>query len=132
MKVNEQRKHRINEKSSRKLNSELLAFTMGEKKTSTIPTTSVNDKNSTAFQSCRNTSSLVGKAYMVAGRPEACLHTMAILHVYQAELLRNLDESEEVWHDAIVFWATDLSLYATKEIAHSMSALVPTPLAESI
>lgn len=30
MKVNEHKKHRVREKSSRKLNSELLALTMGE------------------------------------------------------------------------------------------------------
>ena len=69
MKVREQRKHRVSEKSSRKLSSELLAFTIGvsffnintmavitvkktpnrEKNTNTIPITSVNKRNSTAF-----------------------------------------------------------------------------------
>ncbi len=69
MKVSEQRKHRVNKKSCKKLSSELLAFIMGvffflenrmatsavnptpnsEKKTNTIPITSVNDRNSTTF-----------------------------------------------------------------------------------
>ena len=69
MKVREHRKHRVREKRSRKLSSELLALTIGvsfliknrtatsevrktpnrAKNTRTIPITSVNDRNSTAF-----------------------------------------------------------------------------------
>jgi hypothetical protein len=70
MKVREHRKHRVKEKSSRKLSSELLALTKGvslliknkfatiivintpnkEKNTSTIPITSVKVRNSTVFR----------------------------------------------------------------------------------
>jgi len=70
MKVREHRKHRVNEKSSRKLSSELLALTKGvslfiknnfatiivrstpnkEKNTRTIPITSVKVRNSTVFR----------------------------------------------------------------------------------
>lgn len=44
---------------------------------------------------------------------------MLILHAYQVNLLRHLDEGKEVSHDAIkeLCQATDLSLGATKENA---------------
>ncbi|XDV16376.1 hypothetical protein PO909_016121 [Leuciscus waleckii] len=42
---------------------------------------------------CRDTSSLVGRAYMAAGRAGASLHTMAALQAYQADLLKDIDES---------------------------------------
>ncbi len=43
---------------------------------------------------CRVTSSLVGRAYMAAGRAGACLHTMALMQAYQADFLKDLDEGE--------------------------------------
>lgn len=69
MKVTEHRKHRVKEKSSKKLSSELFALTTGvclywkniratviemhapkrEKETNSIPNNSVNVRNSTAF-----------------------------------------------------------------------------------
>lgn len=70
---------------------------------------------------CRTTLSLVGK---VAGQAKGCLQA------YQANLLKDLDESEGVDPDAIqeLDQATDLSLRSTKEtaraISHSMEALV--------
>lgn len=64
----------------------------------------------------RTTLSLVGKAYMAAGQSSACLHTMAILQAYQADLLKDLDEGEGFGYDTIKG--------ATKETAHAMSALV--------
>ena len=78
------------------------------------------------------TSSLVGKAYSAAGQAAACLHTMSILQAYQADLLKDMDNCEEVSADTIreLRRATDLSLRATKETAksvgRSMAALVAT------
>ena len=78
------------------------------------------------------TSMMVGKAYSAAGQAAACLHTMSILQAYQADLLRDMDDCEEVSADAIreLRRATDLSLRATKETAksvgRSMAALVVT------
>lgn len=65
-------------------------------------------------------SALVGKAYTSAAQAGACLHTMAMLQAYQANLLGGLDNEG----------AADLSLRATKEMARaigcSMAALVTT------
>ncbi len=61
-----------------------------------------------------------------------CLHTMAVLQAYQAELLGDLDEEDSIKSDDIaeIRRATDLSLRATKETAKaiewSMTALVVT------
>ncbi|ROL47226.1 hypothetical protein DPX16_6406 [Anabarilius grahami] len=89
-------------------------------KTLTLPTKPV-----------RTTSSLEGKVYMAAGLIY-CLHTMAVLRAYQADLLLDFDKSQGVGPDAIkeLRWATDLSLWAIKETAHtisrSMAAMVAT------
>lgn len=78
------------------------------------------------------TSALVGKAYLAAGQAAACLHTMSSLQPYQADLLMDMDDSDEVRADAIreLRCATDLPLRATKEMAksvgQSMAALVAT------
>lgn len=48
-----------------------------------------------------NTSPLVGKGYTAAGQAGACLHTMAVLQGYQVDLLKKLDEGEEVKVDDI-------------------------------
>ncbi len=37
---------------------------------------------------------LVGKGYTAAGQAGSCLHTMAVLEAYQADLLKELDEGE--------------------------------------
>lgn len=60
---------------------------------------SVSSLKSPALPSrpCRITSSLIGKAYEAACQTGGSVHTMAVLHAYQAELCR----------------ATDLSLRAT-------------------
>ncbi len=42
----------------------------------------------------RTTTALVGKSYMAAGQAAGCLHTMAVLQAYQAELLGDLDEED--------------------------------------
>lgn len=72
---------------------------------------------------CRTTSSLVGKVHMAASQAGTCLHTIGIMQVYQADLLRDLDEVEEVGSDAIkeLRWATDLSFLATKETARTIN-----------
>lgn len=49
----------------------------------------------------RVTSSLVGKVYKAAGQAGACLHTMAILQVYQADLLKDLHKGEGAQPDDI-------------------------------
>ncbi len=59
----------------------------------------------------RTTSALVGKAYTAAGQAAGCLHTMAVLQAYQAELLEDLDEEDTIKSDGIaeIRRATDLS-----------------------
>ncbi|ROI46675.1 hypothetical protein DPX16_7793 [Anabarilius grahami] len=80
----------------------------------------------------KTTSALVGKAYSAAGQAAACLHTMSILQAYQADLLKDLGESDEVGADLNqeLRLTADLALRATKETAksvgRSMSSLVAT------
>ncbi len=80
----------------------------------------------------RTSSALVGKAYTAAGQAGGCLHTMAVLQAYQADLLKEMDEGDDIKNDDIAELrrATDLSLRATKEtaraIGRSMAALVAT------
>ncbi|XP_067241145.1 uncharacterized protein [Chanodichthys erythropterus] len=80
----------------------------------------------------KTTSNLVGKAYAAAGQAAACLHTMALLQAYQADLLGEIDTSGEATFECIqeLRMATDLALRATKETAkevgRSMAALVAT------
>ncbi|ROL44132.1 hypothetical protein DPX16_15625 [Anabarilius grahami] len=70
---------------------------------------------------CRTTSTLAGRAYTSAGQAASALHTMAIFQVFQAKLLRSLDESGI---DAPAFRdlrsATDLALRATKATAQAI------------
>ncbi len=49
----------------------------------------------------RTTSTLVGRGYSAAGQAGACLHTMSVLQAYQADLLKELDEREQVSSDDI-------------------------------
>ncbi len=80
----------------------------------------------------RTSSALVGKAYTAAGQAGGCLHTMAVLQAYQADLLKEMDEGDDIKNDDIAELrrATDVSLRATKEtaraIGRSMAALVAT------
>ncbi len=68
----------------------------------------------------------------MAGQAGGCLHTMAVLQAYQADLLKEMDEGDDIKNDDIAELrrATDLSLRATKEtaraIGRSMAALVAT------
>ncbi|KAI2665230.1 UDP-sugar-dependent glycosyltransferase 52 [Labeo rohita] len=70
----------------------------------------------------RTTSVLVGKGHSAAGQAGSCLHTMAVLQAYQADLLKELDESDEVSKNNIseLRRAADLSLPATKETARAI------------
>ncbi|MCI4395880.1 hypothetical protein PGIGA_G00197280 [Pangasianodon gigas] len=78
----------------------------------------------------RTTSALVGKGYAAASQAGACLHTMAVLQAYQADLLKELDEDVEMTSEHVTELrrAADLSLRATKEtarvIGRCMAALV--------
>ncbi len=70
------------------------------------------------------------RGYSAAGQAGACLHTMSVLQAYQADLLKELDEREQVSSDDIAELrrTADLSLRATKEtaraIGRSMAAMV--------
>ncbi|CAM4657092.1 unnamed protein product [Leuciscus chuanchicus] len=44
-------------------------------------------------KACRTTSALIGRAYTAAGQAASALHTMAVLQVYQADLLCKMDEA---------------------------------------
>ncbi len=78
----------------------------------------------------RTSSVLVAKGYVAAGHAGSCLHTMAVLQAYQADLLKDLDEGEGFNVEDIceLRKTADLSLCATKETARatgrSMAALV--------
>ncbi len=78
----------------------------------------------------RVSSALVGKGYMAAGQAGACLHTMAVLQAYQADLLKELDEGEQISSSDVgdLRRTADLALRNTKEtaraIGRSMAALV--------
>ncbi|KAL0200467.1 hypothetical protein M9458_003654, partial [Cirrhinus mrigala] len=75
----------------------------------------------------RTTSALVGKGYTAAGQAGACLHTISVLQAYQVDLLKELDDGEEV-NISELRRTADLALCATKETARdiglSMAALV--------
>ncbi|KAI2645010.1 2-oxoisovalerate dehydrogenase subunit beta [Labeo rohita] len=49
----------------------------------------------------RTTSVQVGKGYTATGQAGSCLHTMSVLQAYQADLLKELDESDEIRKDDI-------------------------------
>ncbi len=76
------------------------------------------------------TSALVGKGYTAAGQAGACFHMMSVLQAYQADLLKELDEGEQVSSKNILEFRrnADLALLTTKEtaraIGRSMAALV--------
>ncbi len=60
---------------------------------------------------------LVGKGYSAALQAGACLHTMSVLQAYQANLLKELDEGEQVKSDDIseLRRTADLAIRATKD-----------------
>ncbi len=51
----------------------------------------------------RASSALVNKGYAAAGQAGTCLHTMAVLQAYQADLLKVLDEGER-FHAEDIQW----------------------------
>ncbi|XDV36517.1 hypothetical protein PO909_006278 [Leuciscus waleckii] len=82
-------------------------------------------------KACRMTSTLLGHAFSAAGQAASALHTMSSQQIFQADLLRKLDENGP---DAICVpnlrSATDLALRATKSaaqaIGRSMASLTVT------
>lgn len=75
------------------------------------------------------TSALANRAYAASGQSGSALHSMVVLQVFQAKLLRSMDESGQD-HDAFkeLHTATELDLLATKamaqEIGKTMANLV--------
>ncbi len=70
---------------------------------------------------CRATANLAGKAFSMAGQAASALHVIAILQVYQAKLLKSLDEDgpdPEVFKE--LRRATDLALKATRVTARAI------------
>ncbi len=70
----------------------------------------------------RGSSALLGKGYAAAGQAGACLHTMAVLQAYQADLLKELDEGEQISSSDVgeLRRTADLALRATKETARAI------------
>ncbi|KAL0149135.1 hypothetical protein M9458_055567, partial [Cirrhinus mrigala] len=68
------------------------------------------------------TSRLNGKAYAAAGQAVGALHTMAVLHAYHADLLKDLDKGQGLSPDEVseLRCTTDLALRATKQAATAM------------
>lgn len=72
-------------------------------------------------KACRTSSALTGRAYAAAGQAGSALHTMAVLQVFQANLLQQMDEAgpnPEALSD--LRSATDLALRATKITAQAI------------
>ncbi|XDV19450.1 hypothetical protein PO909_024920 [Leuciscus waleckii] len=80
----------------------------------------------------KTTARLNGRAYTAAGQAGTALHTMAVLQVYQADLLGDLDQGAGMSPEAVAELrrTTDLALRATKQtaawIGRSMAAMVAT------
>ncbi len=81
----------------------------------------VRNKASLTSKLCRTTANLADMAFSVAGQAASALHVMAILQVYQAKLLKSLDEDgpdPEVFKE--LRRTTDLALRATKVTARAI------------
>ncbi|KAL0163506.1 hypothetical protein M9458_039259, partial [Cirrhinus mrigala] len=79
------------------------------------------------FRACKFSSALVAKAYMASGQAASALHTMAILQVYQAKVLKDLHEGvpdPELLHE--LRSATDYALRATKVMAQALGRAMST------
>ncbi len=74
------------------------------------------------IKSLRASSALVNKGYAAAGQAGTCLHTMAVLQAYQADLLKVLYEGERFNAEDIseLCKTADLSLRATKETTRAI------------
>ncbi len=82
----------------------------------------VRNNASLPSKPCRATANLAGKAFSAAGQAASTLHVMVILQVYQAKLLKSLDEcglDSEIFKE--LRRATDLALRATKVTARAIS-----------
>ena len=95
------------------------------------PSARWRSKSALPSKACRTTSALVGRAFAAAGQAASALHSMAVLQILQADLLRDLDErgpDQDTLTD--LRSATDLSLRATKSaaqaIGRSMASLTVT------
>ncbi|KAL0149007.1 hypothetical protein M9458_055622 [Cirrhinus mrigala] len=76
---------------------------------------------------CKFSSTLVAKAYVASGQAASALHTMAILQVYQAKVLKDLHEGvpdPELLHE--LRSATDYALRATKVTAQALGRAMST------
>ncbi|KAI2647602.1 ORF V: Enzymatic polyprotein [Labeo rohita] len=81
----------------------------------------VRNNASLPSKPCRATANFAGKAFSTAGQAASALHVMAILQVYQAKLLKSLDEGgpdPEVFKE--LRRATDLALRMTKMTARAI------------
>lgn len=47
------------------------------------------------------TSRLNGRAYAAAGQAGAALHTMAVLQAYEADLLKDVDQGQDLFPEAV-------------------------------
>jgi hypothetical protein len=84
-------------------------------------------QSASSRKACSFLSTLVAKSYRAAGQAAASLHAMAILLVYQAQMLRDMHKGRT---DPGLFnelrAATDLALRATKVAARSMGQVMFT------
>ena len=85
------------------------------------PSARWRSKTALPSKACRTTSAFVSRAFSAAGQAASALHTMAVLQVLQADLLRQLDEGE-LDRSALTDLrsATDLSLRTTKTAAQAI------------
>ena len=56
------------------------------------PSARWRSKSALPSKACRTTSAPVGRAFAAAGQAASALHSMAVLQILQADLLRDLDE----------------------------------------
>lgn len=75
---------------------------------------------------CRTTSSLANRAYAAAGQAGSALHAMAVLQVFQAKLLCNMDESGQHQEAFKELLSNNLALRATKATVQAISKTMAT------
>ncbi len=73
---------------------------------------------------CRATSALAGRAYSAAGQADSALHSMAVLHVFQAKMLANEEAGLDSASLRDLRSATDLALRVTKATAQAIWLLM--------
>lgn len=84
-------------------------------------TSSLRPEAALPSKPCRMTAHIAEKAYAASGEAASALHTMAVLQVFQAQLLRSLDGNEPD-PDGVrdLRAATDFALMATKRTAQAI------------